>query len=553
MEKRLSTQPPCNTYFDVFNDYGNRYCEYNPLSPHELQNTLIKFASKKSKNIINASGDNSDFLATVPRQALSLLSQISNKLAEQESSSKEFGFTPLQTGIYKKFYEQFNKSKRYPGFNFLQEALDKMKRLNTCLTKDEFIHDLVNATLGCSTTTLLNSRIQSFAEPILTEFLDKIVYRPRYSLKNKIKILPTEDSSAAIVYILNSLKYNKLIFPNDTVAIVTPIPPQYLEITKIKNYPLNQVYLESENAEYWNLPNEEIDKLKNPLVKLLLIVNPSNPTGTSLTSQAARYIKSVVKNHNKNLIIISDNAYAPFVDDFYSLMDVLPLNTISIFSFSNYFGASSSRLACVFMRNTNIIDRDLLKVDDSVNDRYNMITKQSQTIKFIDRMLIDSRQVVNQTSVGLSTQQQTLMCLFSMYSMSKNHCSYHCKVKKLLSERLDTLLEPLSYNLPIDSINSNYFVVLNLIHVVNNLVGGSDFGNYLKYQRDPLEFLTLLAKKYSTVLAPAIAFGGTYWGFRVSLASTYIEDYEEIGENLRDLIDKYYDDFQKYKTQNIIE
>jgi aspartate 4-decarboxylase len=43
-------------------------------------------------------------------------------------------------------------------------------------------------------------------------------------MKNKIKIFPTEGASAAIVYVFNSLKYNKL------VGILTPIFSPYLEI-----------------------------------------------------------------------------------------------------------------------------------------------------------------------------------------------------------------------------------------------------------------------------------------------------------------------------------
>jgi aspartate 4-decarboxylase len=49
-------------------------------------------------------------------------------------------------------------------------------------------------------------RIQNFVEPVLSEYLDKVIYKPTKSFKDKILIFPTEGSSAAIIYIFDSLK-----------------------------------------------------------------------------------------------------------------------------------------------------------------------------------------------------------------------------------------------------------------------------------------------------------------------------------------------------------
>ena len=285
-------------------------------------------------------------------------------------------------------------------------------------------------------------------------------------------------------------------------------------------------------------------------MKALFLVNPTNPTSKSLSSRTVNRIRAIVHKSNPNLIILADNVYAPFVKEFNTLMNVLPRNTIGVYSFSKYFGSTGWRLGCIALHKTNIIDRVLLKeMDQSVHDRYKMISIKPEKIKFIDRLLIDSRQVAEAHTAGLSTPQQVMMCLFAVYDLIDTKRVYNKKLKVILEKRMKDLLHPISYKVPDSDLDSSYYIILNIVEVVRNLAG-SGFANYINDMRDPLEFLMRLAKDYGVVLLSSIGFGGPFWGVRVSLANLATEDYAPIGESLRSLIDEYYAEFKTWRKKN---
>ncbi len=120
-------------------------------------------------------------------------------------------------------------------------------------------------------------------------------------------------------------------------------------------------------------------------------------------------------------------------------------------------------------------------------------------------------------------------------------------IKKLLKKRMTLLLEPVKYKLTESVMNSNYYIVMDLIKVSVYLTNDKEFGKYLLEHRDPLEFLILLAQKYGTVLLPAVGFAGPFWGIRVSIANLDTEKYPLIGQNIKNLMMFYY---QEYKKNN---
>ncbi|MBU5584076.1 aminotransferase class I/II-fold pyridoxal phosphate-dependent enzyme, partial [Enterococcus sp. S181_ASV_20] len=87
----------------------------------------------------------------------------------------------------------------------------------------------------------------------------------------------TEGGTAAIVYIFNSLKENKLIKQGDKIAINTPIFTPYLQIPELNDYEMVEVDLRSDEEHNWEIQASELDKLKDPEIKAFFAVNPSNP------------------------------------------------------------------------------------------------------------------------------------------------------------------------------------------------------------------------------------------------------------------------------------
>lgn len=56
-------------------------------------------------------------------------------------------------------------------------------------------------------------------------------------------------------------------------------------------------------------------------------------------------------------MIITDDVYATFIPHFRSMMAELPKNTLCVYSFSKYFGATGWRLAVIALHQDNIYDR----------------------------------------------------------------------------------------------------------------------------------------------------------------------------------------------------
>ena len=536
---------PCEAYYKIFVSDKDLGYKYRSISPFEFKNTLIKLAQKKAGkgDILNAGRGNPNFYSSVPRYAFGLLQIFSTYIGTLGSKYKNLGFIPEEKGMWKKLYQHLESNSTTKVGKFLLKAMLRMKSI-TGFSDDKFAHQIVIASLGCFYPN--PPRVQPFVEPVLTEFLSTCIYR-NAGMKNKIKIFPTEGASAAIIYVFNSLKYNNLVVKGDNIGILTPIFSPYLEIPALNNYKLTQICIQANPKNEWEIPDSELTKIANKSMKALFICNPTNPTALSLSKVTTTKIASIVNNKNPDLIVLADNVYAPFVDQFSSLVNTLPYNTIGVYSFSKYFGVTGWRLGAITLSNNNVIDKRLLKnVPSSVNKRYSMVDTQPQNIPFIERLVLDSRGVSEGHTAGLSTPQQLIMTLFAMHDYMDTKRSYNKMIKKLLKDRMMLLLAPIKYKLSESGLNSNYYIIIDLIQVSKNLTGDEEFGKYLQKHKDPLEFLINLAQNYSTVLLPAVGFAGPFWGVRVSIANLPTEKYKLIGENIRSVMNNYYRNYKKF-------
>jgi len=547
MEEKF--EEPCQTYFTIFTDKQTEGYKYQYLSPFEFKDILISSATKGVgiKNVRDAGRGNPNFFCTLPRYAFALLLKICTNIGEQIGFENDIGIMPQQKGIGEQLDVLLHKVRKQQGGKFLGEACKKM-RIISGMHKDEFAYNLVISTIGCYYPN--PPRVQTFVEPVLIEFLDKHIYRSKTSLQDKVNIMPTEGCASAIIYVFDSLKYNGLVMPKDTIGILTPIFSPYLEIPALANYNLIQVCIKADPDNNWEIPQSEIDKIGDTKMKALFLVNPTNPTSLSLSSSTVRKIAAVVRIKNPNLIILEDNVYAPFCNEFNDFFNVLPKNTIGVFSFSKYFGVTGWRLGSIILHKNNIIDKVLLKnAPKETHDRYNKLTTKPEKLKFIDRILADSRQVAEAHVAGLSTPQQTLMALFATYDILDKNYDYRNTLDNILIERMENLLEPLEYDFLPSNLDCNYYIVIDIVKVATKITRDAKFGEYLQNNRDPLEFLIDLAKNYGVVLLPAVSFAGPFWSVRVSLANLDTDDYKPIGENVKDLILKYHDDFRKWTVR----
>ena len=110
---------------------------------------------------------------------------------------------------------------------------------------------------------------------------------------------------------------------------MVPAFTPYLEIPRLGRYGLDVVELNACGVDQnddptWQFPDEEIDKLADPTIKALFVVNPSNPPSVMLAPDTLARIADIVATANPDLIIVTDDVYGTFVPGFRSLMDVAP-------------------------------------------------------------------------------------------------------------------------------------------------------------------------------------------------------------------------------------
>lgn len=84
------------------------------------------------------------------------------------------------------------------------------------------------------------SRVLKNAEVIINQYLQSALYNG-VTLADQTQLFPTEGGTAAIVYIFNSLKENKLIEAGDKIAINTPIFTPYLQIPELNDYEMVEI------------------------------------------------------------------------------------------------------------------------------------------------------------------------------------------------------------------------------------------------------------------------------------------------------------------------
>src|SRR5258708_14472188 len=158
-------------------------------------------------------------------------------------------------------------------------------------------------------------------------------------------------------YISKSMKANRLVRPGDTIALGTPIFTPYLELPHLEDYGLKFVPVRAPQENRFQFTDAELKKLEDPEVKAFFLVNPGNPTGVAISKEVIGKIAKLVKTKRPDLMILTDDVYGTFVNDFVSLLAELPQNTIGVYSYSKYVGCPGWRLGVLAVPETHIFDK----------------------------------------------------------------------------------------------------------------------------------------------------------------------------------------------------
>ncbi|HEY9751472.1 MAG TPA: bifunctional aspartate transaminase/aspartate 4-decarboxylase [Coleofasciculaceae cyanobacterium] len=518
--------------------------KYAALSPFQLKDELIQLANSHAERMmLNAGRGNPNWLATTPRDGFFQLGLFAVEASHQMIATPHLGGIPPQPGIAHRLQQFLAQRPAQAGIAFLQNCLTYVEtELN--LDLDDFVHELVQGILGDhypEPVRMLRNTEKVVQQYLVQELCDRQQPPGTYNL------LATEGATAAICYIFNSLLENKVLHKHDTIALGVPIFTPYLEIPELNTFRFVMVAVEAWEGLHWQIPKAELDKLADPEVKAFFLCNPSNPSSVRLQPETMAQLVELVNTQRPDLILITDDVYSTFVNDFHSLMAVLPHNTITVYSYSKYFGATGWRLGVVALHQHNVIDRLIAALPESkthaLNQRYQGITIEPEHLKFIDRMVADSRNVALNHTAGLSTPQQIQMMLFSLFCLLDRENGYKKTCQAIVGRRFNDLYQALNIESHDGLNHTHYYTTIDLLALAIATYS-SDFVEYLVKAIDPLDFVFQLAQNYGIVLLPGGGFDAPKWSVRVSLANLPDEAYSTIGQAIVDLMQTYYDNWK---------
>ena len=524
---------------------------FETLSPFEIKDELIKLAKKTSRTtqsaFLNAGRGNPNWIATTPREGYFLLGQFaiteSKRVMEHPAG---IGGMPRAQGIAGRFEAWLAKHSDMPGASFLSQMVAfTVKKF--AFEPDAFVHELVDSIIGDNYP--VPDRMLVHNERIAHEYLMwAMCGNPRPA--GKFDLYATEGGTAAMCYIFKSLKANRLLRPGDTIALGTPIFTPYIEMPHLEDYALNVVNVHAPQENRFQFTDTELKKLEDPKIKAFFIVNPGNPTGVALSKETIGKIANLVKTKRPDLMLLTDDVYGTFVPDFRSLLGELPYNTIGVYSYSKYFGATGWRLGLIAVHEENLFDRLITKLPDAdlkaLDKRYGALTLEPRKIKFIDRIVADSRDVALNHTSGLSLPQQVMMSLFSLAEMMDGAKLYQKACMDIVQRRAKAMIEGLGIELSPNPLYDAYYGLIDFEFFARKRIG-EEAVEYLKKNVHPLDLAFRLADDHGIVLLNGGGFDAPDWSLRVSLANLDDEVYEEIGRGVRSIARGYRDAFEASK------
>jgi aspartate 4-decarboxylase len=517
------------------------------LSPFELKDTLIALASSQaSRTMLNAGRGNPNFLATLPRLAFFKLGLFAVEEAELSFSymPEGIGGLPRTEGIVARFEVFVARHKGDRGIDFLGHAVSYV-RDQLGLPAPDFLQEIVAGILGCNYP--VPPRMLALTEKVVREYIVKEMVGGVLPSAG-VELFAVEGGTAAMTYIFNSLRENKLIAPGDKVAIGEPVFTPYIEIPELNDYRLVEVAINADPDRGWQFPAAELEKLADPAVKVFFVTNPSNPPSVKIDAAGLKAIAAIVATKRPDLIILTDDVYGTFADDFQSLFSVCPRNTALVYSFSKYFGATGWRLGVIAMHKDNVIDEMLAALPAAakkdLDTRYRSLLPDVSTLKFIDRLVADSRTVALNHTAGLSTPQQIQMLLFALFALMDEHDSYKAALKKVIRNRKKALYRELGMPVEEDTNSVDYYTLIDLEQVTTHLYGKA-FAHWVRERQNPTELLFRVAQETGVVLLPGRGFAAPRPAGRASLANLNEYEYSAIGKALRSLAAELYREFEK--------
>jgi aspartate 4-decarboxylase len=521
--------------------------EYETLSPFEIKDFLAKAAQKAAKAsspaYLNAGRGNPNWIATTPREAFFLLGQFaiteSKRVLDLPAG---VGGMPKGPGIADRLEGWLRAHRDMPGAAFL-EAMVPWAVKKFGFQPDAFVHELVDSIIGDNYP--VPDRMLVHNEQVVHEYLQwAMCGTPRPT--GTFKLYAVEGGTAAMCYIFKSMKSNRLLNPGDTIALGVPIFTPYLEMPHLEDYDLNLVHVRAPQENRFQYTDEELKKLLDPKIKAFFLVNPGNPSAMAISEDTIKKIGAILKARPE-LILLTDDVYGTFVPGFRSLLGAFPRNTIGVYSYSKYFGCTGWRLGVIAVHEDNIFDRMIAKhpeaIQKKLDKRYGALTLEPRKIKFIDRIVADSRDIALNHTAGLSLPQQVMMTLFSLSELMDEKKAYQAACMGIVKRRVWATVEGLGIDIQPNPLFDDYYGLVDLEFWIRKYAG-EDVVKWVKANVHPLDIVFRLAEDHGIVLLNGGGFEAPDWSVRVSFANLNDDVYDDIGRAVRAVTRGYYQAYQ---------
>ena len=522
--------------------------ELQQISPFELKNYLINMANASTRNsthtMLNAGRGNPNWIATEPREAFFALGFFGIAECRRVMNYPEgIAGIPNKEGIAHRFESFLKGQTGKPGIDLLKRTYEYML-MEHAADPDELVHEWAECV--CGDQYPMPDRILKYTEIMVQDYLNLTMCNGNPPA-GKFDLFATEGGTAAMCYAFESLQKNFLLNHRDSITLMVPIFAPYIEIPELARYEFDVLNIsadtmDKEGYHTWQYKVEDINKMRDTKYKALFLINPTNPPSYEINKECIDAIIDVVNNWNPNLMIITDDVYGTFVPGFRSLLAELPHNTICVYSFSKYFGATGWRIATISVHEDNIFDKLIANLSDKskeeLSKRYSSLSDDVEKMKFIDRMVADSRQVALNHTAGLSLPQQMQMTLFAAFEILDKEKKYRKAMLNLIHSRLKALWDNMQFTLPDDPLRAGYYSEIDML-IWGNKLYGAEFVEYLKKTYNPVDIVLRLARETGLVVLNGGGFEGPEWSIRVSLANLNEADYVIIGKSVREILTGY--------------
>ena len=346
--------------------------------------------------------------------------------------------------------------------------------------------------------------------------------------------------------------YALVTIPAPDLTGITDNGKEVLRLYRMAADEVDKIYWK----QYFGDGEAFLGALADPSVKAFILVNPSDSTSHALSGETLKRLKKILKK-NRDLIILTDDMYGTFAEDYQSVYSVMPHNTILVYSFSELYGVTGWRLGMIAMNEDNVCDRLLSKLPEEdrefLRNEYSFVTSKPENLHFLDRVVADSRSIGLYPASGLSAPNQVFMDLLALsHLIYGKDDAYIRRVNNTVNERYLALMDALG--LPVDEgkRNARQYALVDVRELCSKRYG-YDFTEWMIKNRTETDFLNDLAAKKGVVVRPGTAFGAAEGTVRISLANLNTGDYTEIGRRLFELLDEYYEVYEAERESDAAE